>query len=152
MTTSPPTPDGPPTFKLAGFSVWVLGREFESAEDYLDGNWLRVLAHCGAPGADVRASGAILHLSEIQKWLDALVPLHATLNGSAELACIEPYLHAKVELKDGRGTFALEITPDHLTQEHKFRFEVDQSYLPELIADLERLLMEYPLRGSRNGT
>ncbi len=143
---------GPPAFKIAGFCVWVFGREFDAAEDYWDGNWLRVVAQCGAEGALVRASGAVLHLSEVQRWLEQLRPLHASLTGGAELACIEPYLNAKVDLKDGRGTLVVDITPDHLTQQHKFEFQVDQSYLPELISALERLLREYPVRGKPNGS
>ncbi len=151
MSNDQHIPHGPPAFKLAGFCVWVFGREFEAAEDYWDGNWLRVLAHCGAQGAEVRVSGPILHLSEIRRWLDKLLPLQKTLKGSAELSCLEPYLRGKLSIKGGRSTFMLGITPDHLTQRHKFKFEVDQSHLCAFIADLERVLVEYPLRGRRAG-
>ncbi len=144
-------PHRPPDFKIAGFCVWVFGRQRSALEDYWDGNWLRVLAQCGAEGALVRASGAILHLSELQRWLEELKPLHARPTGGAELACIEPYLNAKIHLEDGRGTLVVNITPEHLTQQHQFVFEVDQSCLPELISGLERLLKEYPVRGKPDG-
>jgi len=116
MSTEDHEQHAPPHFKIAGFSVWMFARQFDAAEDYWDGNWLRVLAQCGAEGALVRASGAILHLSELQRWLEELKPLHAGLTGSAELTCIEPNFNAKIELKDGRGTLVVDITPDHLSQ------------------------------------
>ena len=40
-----------------------------------------------------------------------------------------------------------EITPDHLAQGHWFEFEIDQSYLPGTVAQLESVLAEFPLRG-----
>jgi hypothetical protein len=147
MSTENHEQHGPPDFKIAGFCVWVFGREFEAAQDYWDGNWLRVLAHCGAQGAVVRASGAILHLSELLEWRDELANLHSSLTGSAQLACTEPNLDASIDLRDGRGTLAVNITPDHMTQQHRFQFDLDQSYLPGLISALERLLQNYPIRG-----
>jgi hypothetical protein len=108
---------------------------------------VRVLVVCGAKGAHVRASGSILHLSELQRWLEEAKALHRSLNGVAELECLEPNLNANISLKDGRGDLVVEITPDHLTQRHRFTFEVDQSYVPELITGLERILQKYPVRG-----
>ncbi len=138
---------GPPDFKIAGFCVWVLGREFEDRQDFWDGNWLRVSAHCGAEGAQVRASGPILHLSEIHLWLEQATELHRNLTGTAELRCMEPNLNAKIELKDRRGNLVVDITPNNLTQQHRFTFEMDQSYLPELTGALARLLQKLPIRG-----
>ena len=63
------------------------------------------------------------------------------------LDCIEPYLEARVLLKDGRGEFHVQITPDHMTEEHKYQFEIDQSYLSGLIRELENVLQRFPLRG-----
>jgi hypothetical protein len=137
----------PPDFKIGGLRVWVLGREFEDSQDFWDGNWLRVLAHCGAEDAQVRASGPILHLSEVQLWLEQATELHRKLPGAAELNCMEPNLSAKIELRDGRGSLVVDITPNHLTQQHRFTFEVDQSYLPELTGALTRLLQRLPVRG-----
>lgn len=46
----------------------------------------------------------------------------------------------------GHLEILVEITPDHLTQEHKFRFEVDQSYLPGLISQCRKILSRWPAR------
>ena len=47
---------GKPDLRVAGFQLWVHGREFPDAQDEWDGNWLRLTAHCGeAAGASGRA-------------------------------------------------------------------------------------------------
>ena len=55
---------GDPDIKIAALKIWVHGRQFEDAQDYWDGNWLRVTAHCGADGGSALAHGSILHLGE----------------------------------------------------------------------------------------
>jgi hypothetical protein len=40
----------------------------------------------------------------------------------------------------------VEITPDHMTQVHRFVDTIDQSYLPEVLRACERLLGQYPVR------
>ncbi|MFO0839359.1 MAG: hypothetical protein U1D55_12650 [Phycisphaerae bacterium] len=92
------------------------------------------------------ASGAILHLTELQQWHDDLVRLHGYLNGIARLDCMEPNLRARIELKNGRGALEVELTPDHMAQSHRFSFEVDQSHLPALISALARMLKTHPIR------
>jgi len=42
----------------------------------------------------------------------------------------------------------VEITPDHLTQRHRFEFTLDQSYLPPFIGQLRALAGRFPVRGS----
>jgi hypothetical protein len=138
---------GPPDFEVAGLRIWIRGRELENATDYWDGNWLRVTARCGSAGAEVWAEGPILHLAELQGWLAQLKELERTLNGCAELSCMEPNLSARLELTDGRGELVVNITPDHLAEKHGFTFAIDQSYLQELASALERVLERLPIRG-----
>jgi len=46
----------------------------------------------------------------------------------------------------GQLNLRVEITPDHLQQEHIFEIPIDQSYLPGLIAQCERIAAAYPVR------
>jgi hypothetical protein len=103
--------------------------------------------HCAASGAVVQVSGAILHGGDLRQWLRDLEALHAKLTGVAELRNNEPDLRVRVELKDGRGTLRVEITPDLQRQEHRIDYDIDQSYLPELISGLHRLFARCPVRG-----
>lgn len=140
-------PQRDPDIRIAGLQLWILGRQFPNAQDYWDGNWLNVMVACSASAAEVRASGAILHLSELNRWVEAMRRLHEAAQGEAELDCMEPNLHVKMSLSQlGQLQMIVHLTPDDLTQKHEFMFELDQSYLPALIAGCERVLKEYPLR------
>jgi hypothetical protein len=128
-------------------SIWVLGREFPDKEDYWDGNWLRAVARAEAPGAQVTVEGPWLRNTEVAKLLERLVALHSTLTGSAELGRLEPQLHVTVECnKLGHVTIAVEITPDHLSQAHRFQFSTDQTFLAPAISGCRRLLQRFPGR------
>jgi hypothetical protein len=54
----------PPALKIAGFQLWIHGRQFPNAQDYWDGHWRNVTVHCGASGASVWTSGAIVMVSD----------------------------------------------------------------------------------------
>ena len=138
---------GPPQIRLVGLQIWVHGRQIPEATDYWDGNWLNVTAHCGAMGADVWTSGAIIHLPEIKDWADACEKMYKTLSGDAKLVCMEPELAVEMKMREhGHISMEVSITPDHRTQEHRFEFEIDQSYLKEMITECHHVLAAYPIR------
>jgi hypothetical protein len=139
---------GPPDLEMAGLQVWVHGYQFPDADDAWDGNWLRATTHCGASGASVWASGAFLDTVAIRRFLDGLVSMNAALAGTANLGTDEPELslRASADERTGHVDIRVEITPDQLTQQHAFRFDADQSYLPPAIAQCRKLLEQYPIR------
>jgi hypothetical protein len=130
----------------------VHGYQFPDAEDAWDGNWLRVTAHCGAAGASVWAMGAFLDTVAIRRFADGLAAMHDTLSGAAELGSDEPDLSVRVDAGNHTGHVSLrvEITPDQMHQQHVFRFDADQSFLPAVIKECRRLLGRYPIRGAAN--
>jgi len=92
--------------------------------------------------------GSILHLGEIASWRDRMRTLHEKGSGEAELSCAEPHLWAKASLGSlGNGTLEVRIRPDSPGEEHRLVCNIDQSYLPDVILALDRLLEQYPLRG-----
>jgi hypothetical protein len=138
---------GPPDISLAGLQIWVHSRLFPEVNDYEDGNWVNVTAHCGSKGAEVWVSGPIIDLPEIKVWLEECEKMNKTLSGEANLDCIEPELSVRLRAEPlGHIRMEVEITPDNLTQEHRFQFEIDQSYLAELINECRRLLAKYPIK------
>ncbi len=95
---------------------------------------MNVTAHCGSHGADVWTNGAILQVPDIARWLAALEEMNQSLSGEANLVSIEPELCVELQVKElGQISMRVEITPDHMTQEHSFQFEIDQSYLGSVI-------------------
>ena len=138
-----------PDIKLAGFSLWVPGRQFPALADYQDGNWLNIQATVQAPGAMVEVSGPWLRRDEVERFQDELTILHRELRGKAALTCMEPALRMDLQCTQlGQINFVVEITPDVLTQSHRFEFKADQSYLPEVLSGCKRVLERCPVVGS----
>ncbi len=146
-----PSPEqlGPPSVRLKAFQLWVHSRQFPEAQDQWDGNWLNVTVHCGESGASVWATGAILDSIGLVRFRNDLERLHHSLSGEAVLESHEPNVRVRVAARDGAGHLHVraEITPDHLAQGHWFEFEIDQSYLPATVAQLESVLVAFPVRG-----
>jgi hypothetical protein len=150
-----PSPEdlGEPALKVAGLQLWIHGRQFPECDDYDDGNWLRVTAHCGASGASVWVHGSILMVTDIVGFGHECA---AMLRGDARLAephPIEPELRMSLETADrlGHVRARVDITPDPLEQSHHFEFGIDQSYLPGIIQQCSMIEQEYPVRGSTHG-
>jgi hypothetical protein len=144
---------GAPDLKLEGLQIWVPGRQFPDLQDYWDGNWLRVTAHCGGDGASVFTTGSIIRLPELDRWRSETEDLSKSLGGEAKLVCIEPFLSGSLKCGSlGHITMEVSITPDHMTQRHWFQFEIDQSYLTPFIEQCPSILDAYPIRGSREGS
>lgn len=144
---------GEPDVQLAVLSIWVHGYQYPDTSDEWDGNWLRVTARCAAHGATVVASGAILDTVSFLTFQRELSALHDTLQGKAALRSAEPNLSVEVQAvgHSGQVEVVVEITPENVSQAHRFTVELDQSYLPAAILGCQRVLARYPVRGRRAG-
>jgi len=136
-----------PDLKLAGLSVWILGRQFPDNDDYWDGNWLNVRVRVEATGAIVEAQGPIIHVRELVSFTNELQSLDSTLTGNASLKCLEPNLDVTIRGDSGHATAKIKITADHMTQSHEFVFSFDQTYFKPLIAACRKILSDYPIKG-----
>jgi hypothetical protein len=129
----------------------VHGREFPTSTDYWDGNWLRVTGYCQGSGSVVRIHGSLIRLTEISGLLRGCEALYERLDGHASLDCIEPYL--KIDLvaqTKGHIAIAIEITPDQLTESHRFTSAFDQTFLPPIIGACRAILDKYPIHEGAN--
>lgn len=140
---------GEPALQVAGLKIWVHGRQFPESEDFYDGNWLRITAHCSASGASVWVQGSVLMVADIERFGEQCAKLLCGETEAAALDPFEPELHVSVKAVDTLGHLCVEIriTPDNLLQAHRFEFEIDQSHLPEIIRKCSEIVREYPVRG-----
>jgi len=144
-----PTELGKPHVKLAGLKLWVHSYQYPNADHYDDANWLNATAICSEKGATVRVTEAFIRTPEIFSWQRAVEEMAANLIGEARLECLEPEI--AVTLKGsalGVVEMQVEITPDRLTQEHRFTFAIDQSYLGLLSSQCAILFNAFPIRGA----
>ena len=135
-----------PDLSFCGFSLWVDQRQFPSASDYWDGNWLIVRAQMEANGARIKCGGPFLMTTDIKHFRDGLMTMVNTLAGEATLMGLEPELNLLLKMeKLGHVEGVIEITPDHLNQHHSFTVAADQSYLPALIRGCDAILDRFPV-------
>lgn len=99
----------------------------------------------------VRVQGPILTVSEVEGLLAGCIAMHETLSGKASLDCMEPNLSVVMEIVGSSGHIRLtvEITPDNVSEEHKYCEEIDQSFLPAIIDGCQGVLQRYPKRGGQ---
>jgi hypothetical protein len=74
--------------------------------------------------------------------------LEKNLSGAATLESHEPDLKVIVTPTDrlGHVGFSVEITPDHMTQDHRFDFDADQTFLSPIVKQCEGVLDRFPIR------
>ncbi len=139
---------GTPDIQIAGLQIWIHGYEYTEADDEYDANWLRVSAHCGASGASVWLSGSILSTYDIKKLATESKKMYQNQIKELEVEPMEPGLRLIMKATDSCGHLELtvEITPDHLFQQHSFQFKMDQSYLPPIEAQCSKILDRFPYR------
>ncbi|WP_267395715.1 MULTISPECIES: hypothetical protein [unclassified Sphingomonas] len=135
-----------PDLRFCGFSLWVDRRQFPNTSDDLDGNWLVVRARMEASGARVECEGPVLETTDIKRFREQLAAMVAVLSGEATLAGSEPEINIVLTLrKIGHVEGAIELTADHVNQEHRFAVEADQSYLPGLVQSCDSILERFPV-------
>ncbi len=132
---------GPPDITLGGLQIWVHDRDHPWLRAS-PGDWLHITAHCGGKGADVWVRGSIIMLEEVKSWTEECEKIYRSLSGRAQLGGIEPELAVTMEVSDrlGHVRVSVSITPDYLRQQHKFEFELDQSYVPSVIQQCKKVL------------
>jgi hypothetical protein len=139
---------GRPDLRVAGFQVWVHGREAADAAGSEGANWLRGTAHCGALGASVWAAGAILETIDVALWAQQCDALADGRTDHADLAPVEPDLQVQIRRIErlGRWVMRVQITPDHVQQKHLFDFEVDEADLRGIARQCAAVADAYPVR------
>lgn len=136
-------------------SIRVLGRLHPDAQDFWDGNWLATTIHVAA-GGFTGTVGASLRAEELQKFRAAVAELHRTLQGEAVLESMEKWLFLRIAITASgrlRVTGTLVDRAGGGTNELKFVVpELDQTFLPAMIQNLEEVQIFFPVRGSIHGS
>lgn len=129
--------------------IWAHGRQYPESTDYWDVNWLNVTAHCGGEGSDVWVTGPIIHITELKALREDLTKLSISLKGSVILDTMEPNFRIEFEATSKKEIqVKVHLTPNHLSQGHKYFFEVSQDNLNTFVQELKGILENYPIAGN----
>lgn len=133
---------------LEAVSIEVLGRQFPEAMDWSDGNWLTSPIHIdvGRFRADLPA---MLRVDELARFRAGLEEISQTLAGEAVLESMEGWLRLTVRCSSRGSLQVVGTAVDLPGAGNELRFEIggmDQSFLPELIAQLSAMERALPLR------
>jgi len=133
-------PEGRADLTVGGLRIWVHGLERVEGPD----SWLVASAEYRTPHSVVRVEGPLLDLNAVERLMSECRALYRDLKGRAVLASYEQYVQAELS-GDGRGHLHLEVnlSPGDDAEDHVFRTELDQTYLPDIVADCEKLLQRY---------
>ena len=123
-------------------------RGYPEAHDYWDGNWVVTRIRAEARGFKADFTDQV-HLGDIVRFYEAVLKLNASLTGEATLAMMEKYLvvTGKLDVRGSLDWSVLLLHPVKRDIQLQFTFQTDQSYLPELIQQLEDVLIEFQIRG-----
>ena len=130
--------------------IEILSRELPDDDDYWDGNWLTANAEVRVDGFRVRL-GCNLRAEEFVSFAESLVSLQKSLSGAASFDTMETTLDFEMRI-DALGHIPVQGTlrdPGRGVTLN-FAFELDQSLLPPIIAQVESVIREFPVKGSPN--
>lgn len=81
-------------------------------------------------------------------WRDSLKKMYETLEGTYNFSIADPILGISFECqKLGQINVTVEMSENNLTESHVFKYEIDQSYLPDIIQKLLAFLESLPKFG-----
>jgi hypothetical protein len=134
----------PPSLVLGGLRVWVLEKGLPETVEWYEGTWLQVRAECAAPGATVTVRGPLLTAEDLGRLLAGMEAMQRGA-GAAEMSPLEPNLVVSLTGNSkGRLRIDVRITPDSMTQEHRFFFDADLAYLAGPVEQCREILRRFP--------
>jgi hypothetical protein len=128
--------------------IEVIRRKYPNATDYWDINWVDCTVSVNIPGYKAHFS-ADLTTNEIRDFYSELIRMETNLKGQAKLNNLDGYLDVEGEMNNtGRIIWSAELCyPAGYGAKLSFDFEADQSFLKELIKQLEQILTVFPVTG-----
>jgi hypothetical protein len=121
-------------------------RLYPDASDFWDGNWLRASVRVRA-GSFQGKYQASIRTDEIEDFRRELKAAYEDLKGPASLETLEHQLTIQLD-GDGIGHFKARCEAvDGVTFGNRLSFEVetDQTYIPDVLAQLEAVLSAFPV-------
>jgi hypothetical protein len=127
----------------------VIERSHPNATDFWDGNWLNVKVRLTVGGFGGMFNGQ-LRANELESFYVELVKLYKSLSGKASLSTMERWLLLEIN-GDGKGHLTLNgdiMDEPGVGNILKFKLELDQTFIPEVLSVLEKVTKAFPVLGN----
>lgn len=135
------------TGEAAKIVVDLISRNDQRTEDYWDANWIYTKIEIVIPEYQACLAGD-LRTDEISSFLEGLRNLSNSSSTCAELTTLEELIHLKATIsKIGQIKWRGKAKGEKGVLD--FEFLSDQSYLPQLISQLELVMQEFPVKGTK---
>lgn len=126
----------------------VLRRKYPDTNNYWDINWLDANVRVSALGFEADYS-TNLRTDELQSWYDALVPLKNSTGNEAKFSSMEEGLLLNCVIRRTGRFDCKGIAKDDTGNSLEFLLSADNQVLYDVLNQLERLLKDYPVIGTR---
>ena len=130
--------------------IAVRSRSHPSATDFWDGGWLRTPITGSIGGFLISIPDAQLRSDELHQFMNELHALCQHLTGTARLRSLEDWIDLTIT-GDGSGRLIVEgAVSDCPGIGNELSFTIngyDQTFLPDLVAQLNEVMTSYPVPG-----
>lgn len=130
------------------FLVEFIARSIPEAKEFYDGNWLNVKVSIKAGDFSGVVHGQ-LRADELTRFRDELLVLYQSLSGCARFSTMEQWLSFEF-IGDGMGHIAFNgevMDQVGIGNTLKFNFDLDQTFIPEILYSLETIIKTFPVLG-----
>ncbi|AQU78887.1 MULTISPECIES: hypothetical protein [Planococcus] len=131
--------------------IMILERLYPESIGSWEGDWVKAALRVEIPGYSVNFL-ADLRTEEFKEFRDQLAAMNQELEGTASLISIENAIEAKAVI-DSLGGIYWEVRtcyPIGTGAVLTFEFDSDQSYLNQLVKELDEVLKEFPVLEHHN--
>jgi hypothetical protein len=135
------------TSKAESVRVTVNNYERAITGEYYDDNWVAAEVSISVGAFSGHFSAAFLTPDFVQ-FRSTLQSLCETLKGEAVFSTLEEQLSIKLTVDDIGHLEVQGVAIDHpgMGNELKFTFDLDQTYLPKIMSDLDEIITLFPIR------
>jgi hypothetical protein len=129
-------------------TIDVQSRTYPHSDEYWDGNWINSTIEVVVPGYRAYFCGE-LRTDEIFQFLQDLKEMYNSLSGFAKLNSMEGLIELYAEINPlGKLQWTGKTTyPIGIGNTLEFRLCNDQSFVPNLISELQLVMKQFPVIG-----
>ena len=137
-----------PQIEILDLQIEVRQYQYLEANEYYDANWLDVGIRYAGLSSKIWFDEPCLLTVDLLAFRDELISLSELGTDKASLTPLEPYIRLDIKRVGSLGGLEVDLVlrPDPVCESHRLTMSADLSYLPRVIAQLNKVLAQFPVR------